>query len=135
MIVQGNVALDVARMLLIPPAIIEKYDVPASVLDVLHRSAVRYVSIVRQWGTLQAAFTTKELRELATLQGAPMILLAPELLASPSASTKLSRRQSRIFQLLQPGSPATAQLPSPALGIKSWSLDFFHSRTGLVEGG
>ena len=47
MIVQGNVALDVARMLLIPPAIIEKYDVPASVLDVLHRSAVRYVSIVR----------------------------------------------------------------------------------------
>jgi adrenodoxin-NADP+ reductase len=122
-------------MLLTPPAIFEKDDIPASVLDVLHRSAVRYVSIVRQWGTSQAAFTTKELRELTTLQGAFMILLVPELLASPPASTKLSWRQSRILQLLQQGSPATTQLPSPAVGTKSWSLDFFHSRTGLVKGG
>ena len=135
MVGQGNVALDVARMLLTPPAILEKYDVPASVLDVLHRSAVRHVSIVGRRGPLQAAFTTKELRELTTLRGASMIPLAPDLLAPPPASTKLSRQQSRILQLLQQGSPATAQPPFPAAGAKSWSLDFFRSPTGLVEDG
>jgi adrenodoxin-NADP+ reductase len=132
---QGNVALDVARMLLTPPTILEKYDVPTSVLDVLHRSAVRHVSIVGRRGPLQAAFTTKELRELTTLQGASMTPLAPELLAPPRASTKLSRQQSRILQLLQQGPPATARPPSPAAGAKSWSLDFFRSPTGLVEDG
>ncbi|KAI0253844.1 FAD/NAD-P-binding domain-containing protein [Lactifluus subvellereus] len=132
---QGNVALDVARMLLIPPAILEKYDVPACVLDVLHRSAVRHVSIVGRRGPLQAAFTTKELRELTTLRGASMTPLVPELLAPPPTSTKLSRKHSRILQLLQQGSPATAHPPSPAAGTKSWSLDFFRSPTGLVEDG
>ncbi|KAI0256248.1 FAD/NAD-P-binding domain-containing protein [Lactifluus subvellereus] len=131
----GNVALDVARMLLTPPAVLEKYDVPASVLDVLHRSAVRHVSIVGRRGPLQAAFTTKELRELMTLQGASMIPLAPELLAPPPTSTKLSRQHARILQLLRQGSPAMARPPSPAAGTKSWSLDFFRSPMGVVEDG
>ncbi|KAH9957370.1 hypothetical protein BC827DRAFT_1261598 [Russula dissimulans] len=111
---QGNVALDVARMLLTPPNILDKYDVPASVLNVLHRSAVRHVSIIGRRGPLQAAFTTKELRELTTLPGASMVPLAPELVAPPPAGTKLSRQQSRILQLL------------------TWSLDFFRSPTGLT---
>jgi adrenodoxin-NADP+ reductase len=132
---QGNVALDVARMLLTPPAILEKYDVPASVLDVLHRSAVRRISIIGRRGPLQAAFTTKELRELTTLTGASMIPLAAELLAPPPSSTKLSRQQSRVLQLLQQGSLATTQAPPPAAGTKSWSLDFFRSPTGLGEDG
>ena len=49
-------------MLLTPPGILEKYDVPTSVLDVLDRSAVQHVSIIGRRGPLQAAFTTKELQ-------------------------------------------------------------------------
>jgi adrenodoxin-NADP+ reductase len=128
---QGNVALDVARVLLTPPTILEKYDVPASVLEVLHRSTVRHVSIIGRRGPLQAAFTTKELRELTSLTSVSMIPLAPELLAPPPPSTKLSRQQTRLLQLLQQGSLATTQAPPPVAGTKSWSLDFFRSPTGL----
>ncbi|KAH9959206.1 hypothetical protein BC827DRAFT_519899 [Russula dissimulans] len=139
---QGNVALDVARMLLTPPNILDKYDVPASVLEVLRHSAVRHVSIIGRRGPLQAAFTTKELRELTTLPGASMVPLAPELVAPPPAGTKLSRQQSRILQLLQqhtsrtpPPPPPTSAASPPAKAqtcTRTWSLNFFRSPTGLT---
>ncbi|OBZ73006.1 NADPH:adrenodoxin oxidoreductase, mitochondrial [Grifola frondosa] len=50
---QGNVSLDVARMLLTPPSALAQYDVPASVLAVLERSAIQHVSIVGRRGPLQ----------------------------------------------------------------------------------
>ncbi|KAI9457885.1 FAD/NAD-P-binding domain-containing protein [Russula earlei] len=133
---QGNVALDVARMLLTPPDVLDRYDVPASVLDVLHRSAVRHVSIIGRRGPLQAAFTTKELRELTTLPGASMLPLAPELVASPPAGTKLTRQQSRILQILQQrAQTTTTTTPGAATAERTWSLDFFRSPTGFTSDG
>jgi adrenodoxin-NADP+ reductase len=135
---QGNVALDVARMLLTPPGILEKYDVPASVLDVLCRSAVRHVSIIGRRGPLQAAFTTKELRELTTLPGATMIPLPLDVI-TPAPGTKLSRQQSRILQLLQqrssPTTTPTTHASNSITSTKSWSLDFFRSPTGFTADG
>ncbi|KAF8494731.1 FAD/NAD-P-binding domain-containing protein [Russula emetica] len=136
---QGNVALDVARMLLTPPDILEKYDVPTSVLDVLYRSAVRHVSIIGRRGPLQAAFTTKELRELTTLPGASMIPL-PHDIITPASGTKLTRQQSRTLQLLQQGGSSTATPTHTSNSInntskKSWSLDFFRSPTGFTADG
>jgi len=119
-------------MLLTPPRVLEKYDVPAPVLDVLHRSAIRHVSIIGRRGPLQAAFTTKELRELTSLEGTSMAPLSSELLASPPASTKLSRQQSRILQLLQQSSSAASGAAPPLTGTKTWSLDFFRSPTGFA---
>ena len=133
---QGNVALDVARMLLTPPSILEKYDIPTSVLDVLYRSAVRHVSIIGRRGPLQAAFTTKELRELTTLPGASMIPLPPDII-TPAPGTKLTRQQNRTLQLLQQGSPTATPTDTSnyATSTKSWSLDFFRSPTGLTADG
>jgi adrenodoxin-NADP+ reductase len=126
----------VARMLLTPPDILEKYDVPAPVLDVLCRSAVRHVSIIGRRGPLQAAFTTKELRELTTLAGASMIPLAHDVI-TPASGTKLTRQQSRILQLLQKVSPTATptHTPNPPTSTKSWSLDFFRSPTGFTADG
>lgn len=125
-------------MLLTPPGILEKYDVPTSVLDVLYRSAVRHVSIIGRRGPLQAAFTTKELRELTTLPGASMIPL-PHDIVTPASGTKLTRQQSRTLQLLQQGSPAPPPLPphtsDSTTSTKSWSLDFFRSPTGFTADG
>ncbi|KAI0740137.1 FAD/NAD-P-binding domain-containing protein [Earliella scabrosa] len=121
---QGNVSLDVARMLLTPPDVLAKYDVPNKVLDVLRRSAVQHVSIVGRRGPLQAAFTTKELREMMNLPDASMVPLDPGLL-EPKGT--LTRQQSRTLQLLQKGSKN-----KPGTTKKTWSLDFFKSPTGLV---
>jgi adrenodoxin-NADP+ reductase len=124
-------------MLLTPPDILEKYDVPAPVLDVLYRSAVRRVSIIGRRGPLQAAFTTKELRELTTLPGASMIPLAHDVI-TPASGTKLTRQQSRILQILQQASPTATptHVPNPPMSTKkSWSLDFFRSPTGFTADG
>ncbi|TFY81285.1 hypothetical protein EWM64_g2721 [Hericium alpestre] len=123
---QGNVSLDVARMLLTSPSVLEKYDVPESVLDVLRRSAVKHVSIVGRRGPLQAAFTVKELREMMNLGDASMVPLDPALLKPPS-DAPLTRQQTRTLQLLQKGSAN-----KPGTTAKTWSLDFFRSPTGLV---
>ncbi|KAH8993482.1 hypothetical protein EDB92DRAFT_1934549 [Lactarius akahatsu] len=125
---QGYIALDVARMLLTPPAVLAKYDYPRArarrpaplrrALCLHHRSA----------RALQAAFTAKEPRELTALDGTSMLPLVPELLGPPTPDAKLTRQQSRLLQLLQ------QQRVSPELGhsrTKTWSLDFFRSPTSL----
>ena len=124
---QGNVSLDVARMLLTPPDHLAKYDVPTPVLDVLRRSAVQHVSIVGRRGPLQAAFTTKELREMMNLPDSSMVPLDPALLADATNTSTVTRQQSRTLQLLQKGSKN-----KPGTTKKTWSLDFFRSPTGLT---
>ena len=120
-------------MLLTPLAVLERCDIPEPVLEVLRSSAVRHVSIIGRRGPLQAAFTTKELRELTTLDGTSMDPLAPELL-TPTPDAKLTRQQSRLMQLLQ---KQQQQQQQQQLGTfdphsKSWSLDFFRSPTALA---
>ena len=122
----GNVALDVARVLLTSPSVLSKYDVPGPVLDVLSRSAVKHVSIVARRGPLEAAFATKELREMMNLPEASMVPIEPSLL-TPSPNVSLTRQQSRILQLLQKGSKNL-----PGNTEKTWSLEFFRSPTRLT---
>lgn len=63
----GNVALDVARILLSPIERLGATDIPESVLAVLSTSRVRRVVVVGRRGPLQVAFTLKEFRELTQL--------------------------------------------------------------------
>ncbi|KAJ3868167.1 ferredoxin adrenodoxin reductase [Lentinula novae-zelandiae] len=119
----GNVSLDVARMLLCPPSLLEKYDVPIHVLDALRNSKVKHVSVIGRRGPLEAAFTTKELREMMNL---PDVALRPleKSVLDVQAST---RQQSRTLDLLKKGSKA-------AFGttLKTWSLDFYRNPLGVT---
>ncbi|KAH9931735.1 FAD/NAD-P-binding domain-containing protein [Amylocystis lapponica] len=123
---QGNVSLDIARMLLTPPTNLAQYDVPAPVLTTLERSTVQHVSIVGRRGPFQAAFTTKELREMMALPDASLLPLDPALL-TPPPGTALTRQQARTLQLLQKGSAN-----KPGTTRKTWSLDFFRAPTGIT---
>lgn len=122
----GNVSLDLARMLLTSVSVLEKYDVPHPVLEVLSRSQVRHVSIIGRRGPLEAAFTMKELREMINLPEASMVPVQPALLET-LPDTPLTRQQSRVLQLLQKGSKN-----APGTTSKTWSLDFFRSPIGLA---
>ncbi|KAJ3998851.1 ferredoxin adrenodoxin reductase [Lentinula boryana] len=119
----GNVSLDVARMLLCPPSLLEKYDVPSHVLDALRKSQVKHVSVVGRRGPLEAAFTTKELREMINL---PDVALRP-LEESVSNIQPRTRQQSRTLELLRKGSRA-------AFGttLRTWSLDFYRNPLGVT---
>jgi ferredoxin/flavodoxin---NADP+ reductase len=75
----GNVALDVARMLVLAPEELAPTDTADHALDVLARSRVREVEVVGRRGPAQAAFTNPELLELADLKDADVIVDQAEL--------------------------------------------------------
>jgi ferredoxin--NADP+ reductase len=70
----GNVALDVARVLLRNPDELSSTDVPDAVLAALRASSVTDVHIVGRRGPQHAKFTHKELRELGELDGVDVVL-------------------------------------------------------------
>lgn len=60
----GNVALDVARILLSPVDKLAKTDIAKHALEELSKSRIKRVVIYGRRGPLQVSFTIKELREL-----------------------------------------------------------------------
>lgn len=80
---QGNVALDIARMLLIPPARLERLDIPDDVKHALAGSQVREVTVMGRRGALDAPFSTSELIDFKAIPEigisvAPVDLLVPD---------------------------------------------------------
>ena len=123
---QGNVSLDIARILLSRPENLRQYDISERVLSHLMKSTVKHVSIIGRRGPFEVAFTAKELRELLDLPGVVMNPLPQETL-QPKEGIKPTRQQSRVLSLLQRGSKE-----GPSGGVKSWSLEFFRSPTAMV---
>jgi ferredoxin--NADP+ reductase len=70
----GNVAIDVARILLKDPEQLVHTDIPQAVLEVLRTSAVTDVHIIGRRGPEHAKFTPKELKELGELADVDVVL-------------------------------------------------------------
>ena len=70
----GNVALDVARILITDPDVLALTDIADHALESLRPRGVEEVVIVGRRGPLQTAFTTLELRELADLEGVDIVV-------------------------------------------------------------
>ncbi|KAG4435686.1 hypothetical protein IFR05_008821 [Cadophora sp. M221] len=114
---QGNVALDVARILLQDPEILKETDITTNAIQTLRRSKVKRVRVVGRRGPMQGAFTIKEARELMKF---PSVAFHPvDTSLIPADITKLPRPTKRIMEVLRKGSGASVST-SP----KSWSLDF-----------
>jgi ferredoxin--NADP+ reductase len=75
----GNVALDVARMLVRSPGEIASTDVPDRVLDVFRESKVTDVHVSARRGLVQAKFTSEELRGLKDLANADVVVRPEEV--------------------------------------------------------
>ena len=70
----GNVALDVARILITDPDALATTDIADHALESLRPCGVEEVVVIGRRGPLQSAFTTLELRELADLEGVDVII-------------------------------------------------------------
>lgn len=66
---QGNVAADIARILLTPAQRLERTDIADHALEALRASRVRHVYVIGRRGPAQAKFTAKELMELGEICG------------------------------------------------------------------
>jgi ferredoxin--NADP+ reductase len=75
----GNVALDVARMLTLSHDELAQTDIADHALELLDASNVREIVVVGRRGPAQAAFTNPELLELGELADADVIVDAQEL--------------------------------------------------------
>lgn len=117
---QGNVALDVARMLVMGLEELRKTDITEYALEALSKSRVNRVRVVGRRGPLQAAFTVKELRELLSLQDVWFPPVDSSLL--PNDPSSFPRAPKRIMQVLQKGPKTTLEKAK-----KSWELTFLRS--------
>jgi ferredoxin/flavodoxin---NADP+ reductase len=70
----GNVAIDVARMLVLAPDELAVTDTADHAIEAFNASAVREVVLLGRRGPAQAAFTNPELRELGELTRADVIV-------------------------------------------------------------
>ncbi|XP_039766951.1 NADPH:adrenodoxin oxidoreductase, mitochondrial isoform X2 [Ornithorhynchus anatinus] len=127
---QGNVALDVARILLTPPELLEKTDITARALGALKQSRVKTVWIVGRRGPLQAAFTIKELREMMNLSGTRTVLDPGDFVGLQEAIKAAPRPRKRLSELLlraalEPiGAEAVAR---PSTAPRAWGFRFLRS--------
>ncbi|MET4418893.1 FAD-dependent oxidoreductase [Bradyrhizobium sp. RT3a] len=64
---QGNVAIDVCRILAKSPDELRRTDIAAHALDALAESRIREIHLIGRRGPVQSRFTSKELRELGQL--------------------------------------------------------------------
>lgn len=85
----GNVALDVARMLALTPEELASTDTADAAIDAITSSGIREVLVIGRRGPVQAAWTSAELGELGELAGADTILDPAELELDPASRAEL----------------------------------------------
>uniref|UniRef100_A0A670JEB4 NADPH:adrenodoxin oxidoreductase, mitochondrial n=1 Tax=Podarcis muralis TaxID=64176 RepID=A0A670JEB4_PODMU len=126
----GNVALDVARILLSPLEILQKTDITEDALTALARSKVKRVCLIGRRGPLQVAFTIKELREMINLPSARPFLDPADFKDLGEAVKDLPRPRKRLTELMaktaleEPGEVVSGRWLSAS---KEWSLKFLCS--------
>jgi len=82
----GNVALDVARMLVLDPEALAVTDTADHALTALNTANIREVVVLGRRGPAQAAFTTPELRELADISRLDVVVDPAELELDPHSA-------------------------------------------------
>lgn len=128
---QGNVALDVARILLAPIDELRKTDISEEALETLSNSRLREVKVIGRRGPLQAPYSIKELRELMHVQSAAFV--PPEEgwdrhIGVPRKA--LPRQLRRIVEVLEKGSSATRDQIA-----KIWQLRYLQSPVEFLSTG
>lgn len=98
----GNVALDVARMLLRSAEELEPTDIPAAVRETFAEGRARVVSIVGRRGPAWVKFTPQELREIGQVDNVTVVVDPAELELDEAARAHLDsdRRLRKMYDQL-----------------------------------
>ena len=96
----GNVALDVARLILSPVDMLRKTDVSDTWLQMRANSRVKKVVVIGRRGPLNVSFTIKELREMIKLKSVQTLINPSEFDGVQEQLGKLERPRKRLTELL-----------------------------------
>ncbi|XP_035002278.1 NADPH:adrenodoxin oxidoreductase, mitochondrial [Hippoglossus stenolepis] len=127
---QGNVALDVARVLLSPIDILKKTDITQLALEALAESHVRRVLIVGRRGPVQVACTIKELREMVNLPGTRPEMVLADFEGITEAPKDLPRPRKRLTELMLKTAletPGEKEQQRRKEASRTWGFRFFRS--------
>jgi len=110
----GNVAVDVARMLALTADELDPTDTTDDAIAAIVGSGIREILVLGRRGPAQAAFTPPELQELTELAGADLVVDAADLELDPASAAALSDDTAiarRNVELLREaaGSPAAGK--------------------------
>ncbi|MFZ0040897.1 MAG: FAD-dependent oxidoreductase [Solirubrobacteraceae bacterium] len=94
----GNVAIDVARMLVLDPGELAPTDTADHALDAFGMAGVNEVVLLGRRGPAEAAFTNPELRELGELERADVIVDPAQLQDVPEPEDTTKRRNVEILR-------------------------------------
>ncbi|XP_054026956.1 NADPH:adrenodoxin oxidoreductase, mitochondrial [Dryobates pubescens] len=126
----GNVALDIARILLAPLPLLRKTDITAGSLAALACSKVKRVWLVGRRGPLQVAFTIKELREMINLPGTRPVLSPADFTGLENAIKDAPRPRKRLTELMIKTAlekPVEKPVEVQAAAPREWGLKFQRS--------
>jgi ferredoxin--NADP+ reductase len=98
----GNVAVDVARILVRSPEELARTDMADHAVAALRESRVREVVMIGRRGPAQAKFTSAELKELGRLEGVDVVVDPADLDLDPDSAAALSasRGALRNYEIL-----------------------------------
>ena len=86
----GNVAVDVARMLALTDEELAPTDTTDAAIDAIVGAGIREIVMLGRRGPAQAAFTTPELQELGELAGADVLVDPDDLQLDPASEAALA---------------------------------------------
>ncbi|XP_019939131.2 NADPH:adrenodoxin oxidoreductase, mitochondrial [Paralichthys olivaceus] len=127
---QGNVALDVARVLLSPIDILKKTDITQPALEALAESYIRRVLIIGRRGPVQVACTIKEFREMVNLPGTRPEMVVADFEGVPEALKDLPRPRKRLTELMLKTAletPGEKEQERRSKASRTWGFRFFRS--------
>jgi len=133
----GNVAIDVARMLLTPIDTLRKFDTTECWLERRRHSRVKRVVLVGRRGPLNVSFTIKELREMTKLEGTRPIFHKQQYIPIKDMVATMERPKKRLMELLVktalgPVDPKTAA--GWAEAQNEWELKLLRSPVEFLAG-
>ena len=91
----GNVAMDLARILASPREVLAQTDIAEHALHALEDNGIQEIHVLGRRGPAQAAFTNKELKELGELPGVDVIVDPADVALDPLSAAAVERTPNR----------------------------------------
>jgi len=119
----GNVAVDVARLLLRPVDDLKSTDMSPAALDILAQAPINNVSLIGRKSPRFASWTTAALREVVTKIPGIITLAEKSLIATDLSAPQVPRATARMLKLLDDKTVDFAERPTGS-STKTLSLEF-----------
>ncbi|MGE5692134.1 MAG: FAD-dependent oxidoreductase [Pseudomonadota bacterium] len=129
----GNVALDVARMLALTPAELAPTDTTDEAIAAINGAGIREILVLGRRGPVQAAWTPVEVGELGELAGADVVVDPAQLELDPASAAALEAAPPTVRRSVEHLRDFAAR--PPAGRPRAIRLRFFTSPVALLGDG